>query len=100
MECLHDGEYRYLYKFLGADTGKQPTFLEWMQERHHTSPTVMKVICRQTCPYRNWRKEYEAAMEWLRRRYRYEMELLQQLITNNPFEEENNNGNEFSGINN
>ena len=82
--------HRALYE--GSCSGKQPSFLEWMQERHQSTPTVMKVLCRQTSPRRAWWKEYEAAMDWLRKRYSYEMQLRDQIITNNPFKEENNNG--------
>ncbi len=82
----------YQNRYVNEFDENQTSFLEWMQERHQTSPTVMKVICRQTAARRSWWKEYESAMEWLRRRYRYEMALKKQLLNNNPFEEDKNNG--------
>lgn len=64
---------------------EQPTFLDWLLTRHDTTPTVMRVLCKQTARYGSGKTEYEKAMEWYRRRYRYEKELREQMIKSNPF---------------
>lgn len=73
---------------------KKPSFLEWLWDRYQTTPIIELDLFKKTA-YRNARREYEKAMEWYRRRYRYEMEIRERLIAANPFkeQEENLNGN-------
>ncbi len=82
-------EYITKQKPINFDTGSCPTFLDWLWERYQVTPTIQRVLCKQTARYGSGRKEFESCMEWYRKRYRYEMELREQLINNNPFKEEN-----------
>lgn len=84
----------YLKKTVDYRTNK-PTFLEWLQDRHDVTPMTQRILCQQTARCGSGYSEYEKCMEWYRQRFRYEMELREQLIPCNPFiEEENHNGND------
>lgn len=53
--------------------GKEPSLVDWMRERCGITPILLLDLFKHTtCRYR---KDYEAAMDWARRKYREEMEL-------------------------
>ncbi len=70
---------------------KKPTFEEWLDLRHNTSPSQFYHMAKMTASY----KDYQKWMAILRHDYREEMILRRDLIENNPFaqdKEENENG--------
>lgn len=60
------------------------TFKEWLLDRYTETPQHLHDVALATGSYR----DYDLLMEWYRRRYHYEMELREQLLSGNPF---NNN---------
>ena len=69
-----------------------PDFMQWLWDRHQTSPSILKSLCKQTARFGSGYEEYEKCMEWLRRRYFVEKKLMNELIQTNPFKEDDNNG--------
>lgn len=65
------------------------SFQDWLWKRYHITPIIHLSLCRQTARYGSGREEYEKSMAWLRRRYRYERNLVETLEQNNPFKEDN-----------
>lgn len=66
--------------FFSADE-KAPDFIAWLKGRYGYTPQYFYQLCVRTGPA----SDYYKAMEWYRRRYRYEMDLRRQLIDSNPF---------------
>ncbi|MDE5894344.1 MAG: hypothetical protein K2H45_15630 [Acetatifactor sp.] len=62
---------------------RKPEFKEWLLYRYTETPLHLHDVALATGSYR----DYERLMEWYRRRYRYEMELREQLISANPFDD-------------
>ena len=63
--------------------GKDPSLVDWMQERCGITPILLLDLFKHTtCRYR---KEYEAAMAYCRRKYREEMELREAARSACPF---------------
>lgn len=65
---------------------KDPSLVDWMQERCGITPILLlDQFKHTTCRYR---KEYEAAMAYVRRKYREEMELKRAALAECPFLQE------------
>lgn len=61
----------------------KPSLVGWMRERDGITPVLLLDLFKHTsCRYR---KEYEAAMEYCRRKYRAEMELREAALLGCPF---------------
>lgn len=68
-------------KVLTFRADRKPDFKEWLLDRYTETPQHLHDVALATGCYR----DYERLMEWYRRRYKYEMELREQLISANPF---------------
>lgn len=70
-------------KALTFQADHKPGFKEWLLDRYTETPRHLHDVALATGSYR----DYERLMEWYRRRYRYEMELRELLISANPFDD-------------
>ena len=77
---------KYVMDFTESDVSQ--SFLDWLLKRYNTTPLTIRFLCKQTGG------NYSKVMFWYHRRYRYERDLMDSLINNNPFSnmEENQNG--------
>lgn len=60
----------------------KPTFEEWLAQRHNTTSRKLYEMFRMTGARYG---EYDKAMEYLRRKYREEMDYREALLASNPF---------------
>ncbi|MCM1305423.1 MAG: hypothetical protein NC306_15160 [Butyrivibrio sp.] len=80
---------------------KDPSLVDWMRDRCGITPLLLLDLLKHTtCRYR---KEYEAYMAYVRRKYREEMELKRAALAGCPFLQEGaadsgNNGNNGNNV--
>lgn len=75
---------RGLKDALSFNADREPSFLEWLLDHYEETPQHLHDVALATGPYR----DYNNLMSWYRDRYRQEMQLRKQLISHNPFDDQ------------
>lgn len=81
MKIIWRSPRQFKYEF----QEEEPEFLEWLKQRYDETPAGLYLLCQATGSY----GDYNALMEWYRRRYRKEIKLGRALNLNNPFKNTN-----------
>ena len=83
---IDTSKFKDVMDFKESDVSQ--SFLDWLLRRHNYTPLTIRLLCRQTGG------DYYKVMSWYHKRYHYELDLMENIVNNNPFSnmEENQNG--------